>query len=44
MKCLFCLILVSCSLHVVHGAFQVGVEATKWILSKIFQAMWKIFT
>ena len=29
----------SCSLHVVHGAFQVGVEATKWNLSK---AMWKI--
>ena len=28
--------------HVVHGAFQVGVEATKWNLSKVFQAMWKI--
>ena len=33
----------SCSLHVVHGAFQVGVEATKWNLSNVFQAMWKIF-
>ena len=26
----------SCSLHVVHGAFQVGIEATKWNLSKKF--------
>ena len=32
----------SCSLHVVHGAFQVGIEATKWNLSKVSQAMWKI--
>ena len=29
----------SCSLHVVHSAFQVGVEATKWNVSKVFQAM-----
>ena len=28
-----------CSLHAVHGAFQVGVEATKWNVSKVFQAM-----
>ena len=27
---------------VVHRAFQVGVEATKWNLSKVFQAMWKV--
>ena len=30
----------SCSPHVVHGAFQAGIEAIKWNLS--FQAMWKI--
>ena len=33
--------IASCGLHVVHSAFQVGVEATKWNLSKVFQAMWK---
>ena len=33
----------SCSLHVVHGALQVGVEATKWNLRKVFQAMWKTY-
>ena len=32
----------SCGLHVIHGAFQVGVESTNWELNKIFQAMWKI--
>ena len=32
----------SCGLHVVHSAFQDGVEATKWNLSKVFQAMWKM--
>ena len=32
----------SCSLHVVLGAFQVGVEATKQNLSEVFQAIWKI--
>ena len=31
-----------CSLHVVHTAFQVGVEARKRNLGKVFQAMWKI--
>ena len=35
--------IVSCSLHVVHGTFQVGIEATKWNVSKFFQAIWKIF-
>ena len=29
----------SCSLHVLHGAFKSGVEATDWFLNKI----WKIF-
>ena len=32
----------SCSLHVVHSGFQVGVETTKWNLGKVFQAIWKI--
>ena len=31
----------SCSLHVVHGAFKSGIEATNWDL-KIMKAMWKI--
>ena len=34
--------IASCGLHVVHSAFQVGLEATKWNLSKVFQAMWKM--
>ena len=29
----------SCSLHVLHGAFTSGVEATDWFLNKV----WKIF-
>ena len=28
--------------HVFNGAFQLEVEATKWNLSKVFQAMWKV--
>ena len=30
----------SCGLHVVSGAFQVGVEATEWNLKKVFKSMW----
>ena len=33
----------SCSLHVVHGAFKSGIEATNWDLKKTMKAMWKIF-
>ena len=33
----------SCSLHVLHGVFKSGVEATDWFLNKILKAMWKIF-
>ena len=33
----------SCSLHVLHGAFKSGVEATDWFLNEILKAMWKIF-
>ena len=32
----------SCGLHVVHGAFKSGIEATNWYLKKIMKAMWKI--
>ena len=33
----------SCSLHVVHGFFKSGIEATNWGLKKIMKAMWKVF-
>ena len=33
----------SCGLHVIHGAFKTGVEATDWALNKILRAMWKLF-
>ena len=33
----------SCSLHVLHGTFKSGVEATDWLLNEILKAMWKIF-
>ena len=33
----------SCSLHVLHGVFKSGVEATDTFLNKILKAMWKIF-
>ena len=33
----------SCSLHVVHGAFKSGIEATNWDLKKIMKATWKFF-
>ena len=32
----------SCSLHVVHGAFQVGFQAVDWQLAKILKASWQI--
>ena len=34
---------VSCGLHVVHGAFKNGVNATGSQLEKILKAMWKLF-
>ena len=33
----------SCGLHVIHGAFRTGVEATPWNMKKILKAMWQIF-
>jgi hypothetical protein len=33
----------SCGLHVVHGAFKTGMEATDWSLAKILKAMRQIF-
>ena len=32
-----------CGLHIVHGSFKYGLNATKWDLDKILSAMWKIF-
>ena len=33
----------SCGLHVIHGAFKIGVEATHWALNKILRVIWKLF-
>ena len=33
----------SCSLHVLHGVFKSGVDATDIFLNKVLKAMWKIF-
>ena len=33
----------SCGLHVIHGVFKTGVEATDWGLNKILRTMWKLF-
>ena len=33
----------SCGLHIVHGAFQTGVQATQWDLAKIMKSMWQMF-
>ena len=33
----------SCSLHIVHGAFETGTVKTGWELSKVLKAMYKIF-
>ena len=33
----------SCSLHVVHGAFQTGALKTGWELNKVLKAMYNIF-
>ena len=33
----------SCSLYIVHGAFQTGSKATDWEIDKVVKAMWKIF-
>ena len=30
-------------LWIAHGAFQTGVESTKWELAKIMKAIWQIF-
>lgn len=32
----------SCSLHIVHGAFQTGATKTGWELNKVLKAMYKI--
>ena len=33
----------SCGLHLVHGTFRSGIEATNWDLKNIMKAIWKIF-
>ena len=33
----------SCSLLIIHGAFQTGNKATDWEIGKVLKAMWKIF-
>ena len=33
----------SCSLHVVHGAFKTGAQATGWDLAGILRALWYLF-
>ena len=33
----------SCSLHIVHGAFQTGAIKTEWEINKTLKAMFKIF-
>ena len=33
----------SCSLHVIHGAFQTGVKKTGWELEKFLHSLWWLF-
>ena len=33
----------SCSLHIVHGAFQTRNKVTDWENDKVLEAMWNIF-
>jgi len=33
----------SCGLHVIHGAFRTGVEATSWNIKKILKSIWQLF-
>ena len=33
----------SCGLHIVHGAFQTGVQSTGWDIEKVLKAMWRLF-
>ena len=32
----------SCGLHVIHGAFQLGAEATKWKIGQKLRAFWQL--
>ena len=34
--------IASCSLHIIHGAFQTGVTKTGWDLNKVHRALFKI--
>ena len=33
----------NCSLHVMHGAFQIGNSKTKWNIGKVLTAVWQLF-
>jgi hypothetical protein len=33
----------SCSLHIVHGAFQRGYAASKWKLNSVLSSLWYLF-
>ena len=32
----------SCSLHIIHGAFKTGSEATNWKLDKVLKGVYKM--
>ena len=32
----------SCTLHILHGAFQTGIKKSSWEISKVLKAIWKI--
>ena len=33
----------SCSLHVIHGAFKTGAQATSWNIDSLFRALYNLF-
>ena len=33
----------SCGLHVLHGAYRVGIEAAGWDVGKVLKSMWQLF-
>ena len=33
----------SCGLHVLHGAYKVGIEAAGWDVGKVLKSMWQLF-
>ena len=39
-----CLNVGSCGLHVVHGAFKTGANATGWHIDNLLRSMWYAFS